>query len=72
MDSDEKLALRQFGHAVRRARDAKGLSQEALAADADVDRSTIARIEAGGFNASLRVAVRLARALGVRARDLLP
>ena len=72
MDHDEAALLKRFGRAVRRARDAKGLSQEALAADADVDRSTVARVEAGGFNASLRVIGRLARALGVRPRDLLP
>jgi len=69
-EEDEPL-LRKFGKAVRRERERRALSQEALATDADVDRSTVARIELGQFNASLRTVAKLARALGTKPRDLM-
>ena len=43
----------------------RGLSQEALAVDADVDRSYVSGIERGTFNPSVDVLERLAAALAV-------
>ena len=52
-----------FGDAVRRARKERGLSQEALAHLAEIDRSYMSSIERGSQNVGLIVAARIARAL---------
>ncbi len=54
---------RLFGAAVRRRREALGLSQEGLAEKAGVHRTYIGGIERGERNVTLRVAVKVARAL---------
>lgn len=65
-------ALDSFAAAVRRRRLALGLSQEALAEMAGVDRTYISGIERGVRNPTIRTAGRIAEALGVPLRDLLP
>ena len=55
---------------VRERRLAAGLTQVALASRADVSRQTLAAIEAGRAGASVAVALRLARALGIGVDDL--
>lgn len=52
-----------FGAAVRRRREALGLSQEGLADIAGLHRTYIGGIERGERNVTLRVAAKLARAL---------
>lgn len=49
---------------VRRLRVALGLSQEALAAEAGLDRTYVGRIERGEENPTVRVLEHLATALG--------
>jgi transcriptional regulator with XRE-family HTH domain len=56
-------ALRAFGHNVRRAREAKDLSQEKLAEQANLDRTYISGIERGVRNPSLLSILRIAVAL---------
>ncbi len=56
---------------LRRLRVAKGLSQEALAVDANVDRSYISGIEGGSFNPSIGVLDSLAAALGADVAEFL-
>lgn len=56
---------------MRRARERRGLTQEALAVGAGIARESVARIEAGEVNATLRTVGRLAKALGVKPRELL-
>jgi len=63
--------LLALGAAIRRARLAKGLSQEALAVDAGLDRSYMGGIERGGHNLTLMNLVKIAGALKVRASNLL-
>jgi DNA-binding XRE family transcriptional regulator len=63
--------LMALGAAIRRARSAKGLSQEALAVDADLDRSYMGGIERGEHNLTLMNLVKIAGALKVRASNLL-
>ena len=63
--------LGALGAAIRRARSAKGLSQEALAVDADLDRSYMGGIERGEHNLTLMNLVKIAGALKVRASNLL-
>ena len=47
---------------IRRLRVARGLSQEALAVDAEIDRTYVSRLERGLENPSVAVLERLARA----------
>jgi XRE family transcriptional regulator, regulator of sulfur utilization len=62
----------EVGPVVRRLREARGLSQTALAREATVSRITLVRIEGGTQDPTLSTLGRIARALGVRVRDLLP
>lgn len=50
---------------IKAARRAAGMSQEALALQADVDRTYVSQLERGIANPSLLVLYRLASALGV-------
>jgi transcriptional regulator with XRE-family HTH domain len=60
----------KFGRRVSNLRRNKGLSQEALAEKADLHRNYVGGIERGERNVGLRNIVRLARALGVTASEL--
>lgn len=53
----------RFGVNLRAARKAAGLSQEALAYEAEVDRAAISVYERGGREPNLRTLLKLARAL---------
>ena len=63
--------LRRVGTRLRLARQAKGLSQEAVALAAGLDRSYVSGLERGEFNVSLLVLAKLARAAGTRVSALL-
>lgn len=54
-----------FATNLRRARQAKGLSQEALAHDADIDRTYVSSLERGTYAASIDTIEKLADVLGV-------
>lgn len=60
-----------FGTAVRARRLALGLSQEALAYAADIDRSYMSSVERGGQNVGLVLAAQIAQALKVSLADLI-
>ncbi|PZF82960.1 XRE family transcriptional regulator [Jiangella anatolica] len=60
-----------FGNRVRELRRELGLSQEDLADRANLHRTYVGSIERGERNVALLNIHRLARALGVTARDLL-
>jgi transcriptional regulator with XRE-family HTH domain len=62
----------KVGPRIQRLREARNLSQSALARKAKVGRITLVRIEAGTQDPTLETLERLARALGVRLRELLP
>jgi transcriptional regulator with XRE-family HTH domain len=64
-------ALRRLGGRVRDLRRQRGLSQEALADAAGIGRSYMSGIERGVRNCSTLHLFRLAKALRVRAADLL-
>lgn len=59
------------GQNVRRLRKAKGLSQEALAAEVGVDMRYLGGIERGQENPTIRVVGNIAKALGVEPSALL-
>lgn len=63
--------LVRFGRRVRELRKKKGMSQEALALEAGLDRSYVGGVERGERNISLINIEKLARALGVRGKELL-
>ncbi len=58
--------LKRVGARLRKARQAKGLSQEALAHVAGLDRSYVSGLERGEFNVSVVALAKLARAAGLR------
>ena len=59
-----------FGRALREFREAKDLSQEALAFEADLDRTYISLLERGIRQPSLGTVFSLAQALSCKAVDL--
>jgi transcriptional regulator with XRE-family HTH domain len=59
-----------LGEAVRTLRQKTGLSQDALAARAGLDPSSIARIEAGNMDPSWGSMRRIAGGLGIPLEDL--
>jgi len=63
--------LSGLGVAVREARMEVGLSQEALAVDAEIDRSYLGGIERGEHNLSLINLHKIATALGTKCSKLL-
>ena len=69
--ADGERQLKRLGEAVRAARKAKGLSQEALADVSGIDRSHMGKIERGERNVTLMNLLRIAKALGRRASDVL-
>jgi transcriptional regulator with XRE-family HTH domain len=60
-----------FARNLRRSRHAKGLSQEALAHEADVDRTYISSLERGVYAATIDMVGKLADVLGVEPDELL-
>lgn len=67
-----RMRLRDvFARNLRRARQAKSLSQEALAHDADVDRTYISSLERGTYAASIDTVEKLANVLGIEPDELL-
>lgn len=68
-DADGLLAA--LGAAIRAARTAKGLSQEALADAAKIDSSHMGKIERGERNVTILNIARIAAALGCQPSALL-
>jgi transcriptional regulator with XRE-family HTH domain len=61
---------RIVGENVRRIRLERGISQEALAYDADIDRSYLGSLERGEKNPTVRLLARIAEVLGCGVPDL--
>jgi transcriptional regulator with XRE-family HTH domain len=60
-----------FARNLRKARNAKGLSQEALAHEADIDRTYVSALERSEYSATIDMVDKLAKALGLEASELL-
>lgn len=60
-----------FGLAVRQFRSKAGLTQEALAHEAGISLTSVARIETGGHGVRLETILGLAAALGISAGTLI-
>ena len=65
-----EVVLQAFGQHLRRLREARGWSQQALADVADVSKPTIYRIETARFSVTLDVLVSLAQALEIPLGEL--
>lgn len=63
-DDDFNTLCLDLADKIKAARLQVGLSQEALALAAEVDRTYVSQLERGVANPSLLILVRLARALG--------
>ena len=61
---------KKFGKQVKKIRLDRGLSQEALAHNADLDRTYIPSIEKGERNVSITVVEKIAKALNVKISTL--
>lgn len=59
-----------MGAAIRRARIARGISQEGLATDSGVERAYMSSIERGLQNSSLMKLVQVANAMGMSLAEL--
>jgi transcriptional regulator with XRE-family HTH domain len=68
---DADSALLRLGSAIREQRLARGLSQEALADAASLDRSHMGKIERGERNVTVLNVIRIARALEEQPSDIL-
>jgi transcriptional regulator with XRE-family HTH domain len=62
-DNEQKTILAQVGAAVRAARRERGLTQEAVATRARLQRSYVAGVETGNRNVSVLSLARIASAL---------
>lgn len=60
-----------FAANLRRIRNAKGLSQDDLAYEAEISRSYLSQIEKGSFHVSLKIIGKLAEALNVEPAEFL-
>ncbi|HEV2318126.1 MAG TPA: helix-turn-helix transcriptional regulator [Verrucomicrobiae bacterium] len=61
---------RLVGQAIRACRKQAGLTQEKLAEKADLHHNFIGEVERGNMEISLGSLVKIAKALGVKVRDL--
>lgn len=68
--TDKDSNLVRFGAAVRARRITLGLSQEALADDAEIDRSHMGKLERGERNVTFLNILRIARAIQCKPSDL--
>ena len=62
----------RFGERLRQVRSKKGISQEKLAERAGLHRTYVSSVERGERNISLVNIEKLAEALGVSLKDLMP
>jgi transcriptional regulator with XRE-family HTH domain len=67
---DSSIA-KAFGLVLRRQRKARGLSQEALALEAGVQRNYVSLIELGRNQPTISVVFKLARALSIKPAKLI-
>jgi transcriptional regulator with XRE-family HTH domain len=70
-ENDNAQRLLAIGTAIRACRRLRGISQEALAYSADIDRSHMGKIERGERNVSLLNLIRICTALQTRPSEIL-
>lgn len=65
MESDIEF-LRELGLKIKELREVKGLSQQELADQAEVAKSTIQRLEKGKYNPSILILMRINKCLDMK------
>jgi transcriptional regulator with XRE-family HTH domain len=60
-----------FATNLRRLRNAKGMSQDELAYEAEISRSYLSQLEKGSFHVSIKIIGKLAKTLGVEPDEFL-
>jgi transcriptional regulator with XRE-family HTH domain len=60
-----------LGETIKNFREKKRMTQEDLADKANIDVSYLAKIENGYVNTTIRYLIKISKALGVKAKDLL-
>lgn len=71
MATDSKSVQKAFGEVLRQARVGRGLSQQDLALEAELDRTYISLLERGQRQPTITTVIVLAKALDGDASDLL-
>ncbi len=71
VDEEFRSAQKRLAHNLRTVRQISGISQEALAHEAGIDRTYVSQLERALVNPSLHVLVRISRELGVDVQQLL-
>lgn len=69
--TDADRQLQRLGEEIRVRRKRVGLSQEALAVDAGIDRSHMGKIERGERNVTMLNVIKIAGALNCKASEIL-
>jgi transcriptional regulator with XRE-family HTH domain len=69
-DYKEKQFLDSLAKRIASLRKSKGMTQEKLAAEADIDRVALANIETGKRRPTVTTVYRISQALGVRASEV--
>lgn len=67
-----KDILEKFGEKVQKVRKSRDISQEELASKLSMHRTYVGMIERGERNPTIRTLYKIAKALKVEAKDLLP
>ena len=62
--------LKAFGQQLKKIRESKGISQEALAFDADISISQVSRIERGVISTSVSQIISICRILDIHPKEL--
>jgi transcriptional regulator with XRE-family HTH domain len=65
------VLVERLGNRIKALREARGMTQEVLAAKAAVSRGYLARLEIGRHDPTVGMVEKLARALGVKVIELL-
>jgi len=71
MTEKEKNRLKRIGETLLKIREKKGLSQEQLAANCDVDRGKISKIENATANYYITTLIEIAKGLDIEPQELL-
>ncbi len=62
--------IKAFGSRIKEIRKEKGITQETLSFDTEIELRQIGRIERGEINTGIASVFKIAKALGVKPKDL--
>lgn len=71
MNISEDTFLINLGIHVRQLREKRGLSQQGLADDCNINKSQIARLEVAKVNTGIKTLIKIANALDIEPKELL-